>query len=71
MKTQYDVVLAYLKKHKKGITSYEAFSKFGITRLSSIIYNLRKDGYSIIVDSKTVKNRYGNHTTIAIYKLEG
>ena len=40
-KTQTGDVLKYLETHKKGITSKEAFDKFGATRLSSIIYSLK------------------------------
>jgi hypothetical protein len=39
-------VLDYLQVHKK-ITSWDAISKFGATRLASIIFNLREDGHSI------------------------
>jgi|MDTB01.3.fsa_nt_gb hypothetical protein len=39
-------VADHLLKNKK-ITSIEAFKKWNATRLSSIIYNLRKKGYKI------------------------
>ena len=39
-------ILGYLKEHD-SITSLEAFEKFRITRLSSIIYTLRHSGYDI------------------------
>lgn len=34
-------ILHYMATHKKGITSIDAFNRFYVTRLSSIIYNLR------------------------------
>ena len=44
-------VYQYLKTHK-GITSMQAFELFGATRLSAIIYNLRKYGCIINSESK-------------------
>ena len=68
-KTQMTEVLKYMEKHKRGITSVQAFELFGVTRLSDIIFRLRKLGWDIITESITVKNRYGNVTTYARYKL--
>ncbi len=49
------------------ITSFEAFENFGITRLSSIIYSLRKRGYDIeTVYDVTTK---GKRTKYGIYRL--
>lgn len=39
-------VLRYLQKGNR-ITSFEAFTKFHITRLSAIIWILRNDGHGI------------------------
>lgn len=52
------------------ITSWEAFEDYGVTRLSAIIYNLRKVGWNITSENLTIKNRYGNTTTVAKYVLE-
>ena len=68
--TQYELVLNHLKNHKNGITSMDAFQKYGITRLSGTIYNLKKDGYKISSTTETKKNRYGNSCSFARYKLE-
>ena len=67
MKTQYQVILDHLKAHKT-ITSLEAINKYGITRLSCIIYNLKKDGYTITSKTKKVRTRY-NHTHVSEYTL--
>lgn len=48
----------------KTITSYEAFKLYNITRLSAIIYDLRKLGYLIFSDIKK-----GNGCVYAEYKL--
>ena len=69
-KSQTKDILKYLETHKKGITSLEAIEKFGATRLSGIIFALRKRGYNIISDNKLVKNRYGRQVLVSTYKLE-
>ena len=66
--THYTRLLDYLKNFK-SITSLDAIKDLGNTRLSATIYELRKDGYNIISEDLTVKNRWGNNTTIAKYKL--
>lgn len=67
-KTQKTEVLKYMKSHK-GITSIQAFERFGITRLADIIYKLKKDGWDISAESITTKNRYGHVTTYSKYSL--
>ena len=68
-KSQKSEVLKYLLTHKRGITSLQAINMFGATRLSDIIFQLRKEGYAIETDSITTKNRYGHVTTYARYRL--
>ena len=68
--TQTNDVLNYMKTHKRGITSMDAFERFGATRLSSIIFGLRKRGYNISTKNEIVKTRYGRNVEIARYKLE-
>lgn len=51
------------------LTSFEAWEKFGITRLSSVIHIIRKEGYPISTEMKSVKTRYGS-TKIAVYSLD-
>lgn len=67
--TQTGEVLRYLIEHGK-ITTYEAYQKFGCTRLPSRIYEYRKRGYDIESRSKKVKTRYGKVTPIAEYTLK-
>lgn len=62
------MVLNHLKQFKK-ITTFEAFTEYGITRLSARIYTLRKQGYEITNEYKTGKNRFGNPTAWAEYQL--
>lgn len=66
--TQEDKVYKHLLENKKGITSIEAFSKYKITRLSAVIFNLRKDGYLIVSVRETNEN---TGTSYARYILKG
>ena len=66
--TQRADILNYLKDKGK-ITSLEACTKFGATRLSAVIFALRKMGYEILSENKTVNTRYGK-TNICEYRME-
>ena len=63
VRNQRQDVLKYLKTHKKGITQMDAYTKFPapITRLSAVIYDLRKMGYDIESISEVSKNCYGTN----------
>lgn len=52
-----------------SITTLEAFRDLGITRLSGVIFDLRK---SYVINSKTERsrNRYGEKTSYSRYYLE-
>ena len=52
-----------------SITSWEAIENYGATRLSSIIFNLRKLGYDIETRDIVFQDRYGNTGTYAKYIL--
>ena len=67
--TQTEAVLDILKSGD-SISSLEAFQEFGITRLSSIIFNLRKKGYAITSDNIKTTNRFGGTVTFSRYRLE-
>lgn len=68
-KSQTESVLEHLKKHG-SITSMQAIKKFGATRLSDIIYRLRKRGYRITTKPFIVTTRYGRKSRPAIYILQ-
>ena len=68
MKTQKEEVLEYLKNNKK-ITILEAIYQLGVTRLSAIIYNLKKDEYNIETQTKPIKAKNGRKTSVAEYIL--
>jgi len=67
--TQTQAVLDILKSGD-SISSLEAFQEFGITRLSAIIFNLRKKGYVITSDNIKTTNRFGGTVTFSRYRLE-
>ena len=54
-----------------SITSWDAIKLFGATRLSAIIFNLRKDGYNIITQDIAYTDRFGNTGQYANYVLVG
>lgn len=62
-------VLNYMQENK-SITSWEAIEKFGATRLSAIIFNL-KDKYNITATREEFIDRYGNKSHYARYTLLG
>lgn len=63
-------VLNHLQKHG-SITSMEAFKKYGATRLSAIIFNLRHYGFKIESEDVCMKNRFGEKTVFSKYIYEG
>jgi hypothetical protein len=65
-KTQ--LVLDHLEKYGT-ITSLEAIELYGATRLSSIIYNLRKRGYKIVTEDMPFTDRFGTKSICGKYIL--
>ena len=68
--TQLQTVLSYLKEHK-NITSWQAITKFRITRLSAVIYLLRDEGYDVITTRHKGVTEEGVHKNWAIYHYLG
>lgn len=63
-------VVEYMKNNV-GITSMQAFEKYGITRLAAVIFDLRELGYDIDTVMVEGQNRYGETTRYAKYVLRG
>lgn len=63
--TKTQSVLDHLKEHG-SITSWEAIDNYGATRLSAIIYNLRKH-YKIEGVDHVGTDRHGNSSTYTRY----
>ena len=51
------------------ITSLEAIQLYGVTRLSSIIFNLRKRGMNIETVMTDFVDKYGDKSKYAVYTL--
>ena len=68
-KTNKQRYLEHLTKYKK-ITTWEAYSKYGITRISEYIRQLRKEDYNIETIWTEAKNRYGDKVRFGIYTLK-
>lgn len=61
-------VLLHIEEHG-GITSFEAFSKYRITRLASRVHDLRQMGYPIVTSIVQTTNEDGNVVRYARYTL--
>lgn len=68
-KTHKQRVLEHLQKYGR-ITTWEAFSNYGITRLSEYIRQLRLEDYDIETIWARAKNRYGDSVHYGIFKLK-
>ena len=66
--TQCDRILRHLADFG-SITSLEAVTEYGIMRLASRINDLKAQGYNIISNTQTSKNRYGETTHYSVYRL--
>ena len=66
--TQTDRVLDYLTQFG-SITALEALRDLGIMHLSSRITELRQRGYPVERDMIEVKNRFGEKTRVARYRV--
>lgn len=66
--TQCERILRHLRDFG-SITSLEAITEYGILRLASRINDLKRQGYNISAERGKGKNRYGEQTTFAVYRL--
>ena len=65
---QSDMILRHLKDYG-SITQAEAMAEYGIMRLASRVNDLRKDGHNIVTEVVTGRNRYGERTRWARYRM--
>lgn len=66
--TQTERVLMYMRD-VDSITQFEAMQDLGCMRLGARVYDLKREGYNIRRDMETSKNRYGEDTSYARYRL--
>lgn len=67
--TQQDRIIDYIRKHG-SITTLEAFTDLGITKLTTRISEMRRKGMDIRGERITVKNRYEEDCSVNRYTLE-
>lgn len=67
--TKTKAVLNHLKEHG-SITSMEAFELYGATRLSAIVFQLRRKGHPIVSKDERGQDRYGHMVTFSRYVYE-
>ena len=67
---QHDRILQYMKDFG-SITTLDAFRDLGITKLTTRISEMRRDGVNIIGTPEAVENRYGDKCHIHRYTLKG
>ena len=67
--TQCEKVLRHMEKYG-SITSLEAMQEYGIMRLASRVSDLKKAGIPIRVETASGKNRFGEATSYARYRLD-
>jgi len=66
--TQQQTVERHLKDFGE-ITTWLAFTDYGVTRLSQYIMLLRKEGMNIHSEPTTKTNRYGKEVNFVTYQL--
>ena len=66
--TQCERILRHMRDYG-SITSLEAVNEYGIMRLASRINDLRAQGIAISSEVASGKNRYGETTHYAVYRL--
>ncbi len=66
--TQKQRLIKYLAENK-SINPLKAWTELGIYRLSDTIFSLRNEGFNIVTEKLTVKNKFGENCIVANYKL--
>lgn len=65
---QTERILEHIKAHG-SITQQDAMQDYGIMRLASRVNDLRRAGVPIVTETMAGKNRYGEPTRYARYRL--
>lgn len=68
LKSQNQEILEHLQNNR-GISAFEAYTLYGITRISARIYDLRQRGHNIINCDRETVDRRGKKTTFTEYRL--
>ena len=67
--THCDRVVDYINEFG-SITSLDAFRDLGVTRLSAVVFDLKKKGIPIETQFESSKNRWGDTTNYARYSFK-
>lgn len=67
--TQCETVMKHMRE-RGGITTKEAYERYGITRLGARIYELKALGVEIVTEMVDARNRYGEKVRVARYRLK-
>lgn len=67
--TQTEKILDYMERNG-SITPLEAMTELGVMRLGARIWDIKESGIVIITETVTGKNRDGEPTRYARYRLE-
>lgn len=65
---QAERVLKYMRDFG-SITQLEVMQDLGCMRLGARIFDLKREGYAIKKETETSKNRYGEDTSYARYRV--
>ncbi len=68
--TQQERLIKHFKK-TKTIDPLKAWTQLGIYRLADCVYQLRKKGFEIETNKKTVKNKFNENCIVAQYRIRG
>lgn len=68
MTAQADMVLDYIERFG-SITPLDAFRDLGVTRLSAVVFDLRRKGHDIETAMESAQNRFGKKTSYARYRM--
>lgn len=66
--TQNQRIIEYMKQHS-GITSMEASSHLGVTRLAARISEIKSSGVKVLDDFEECYNRFGEKVKFKRYRL--
>lgn len=67
--TQCMRIIDYMRQFG-SISTLEGFRDLAVARLASRIHDLKCQGYNIVSEMGTAKNRYGETIHFSIYKLK-
>lgn len=67
--SQCDIILKFMKTHKKGITGKQAYKAAHSMNLAQRIYDLKKRGHKIIDCYVEETNDYGETYRVKQYRL--